>query len=90
MKNTLIAGFAIIALAVFAAQQSGIQNDHSTIACGGSTNVLISCGGCGGGTNNLIACGGGTNELIVCGGSTNELIVCGGSTNSLSCALALR
>lgn len=77
MKKIFLAGFAVIALAVFAAQQSGIHNGHSTIACSG-------------GTNDLIACGGGTNDLIACGGGTNNLIACGGGTNSLSCALALR
>jgi hypothetical protein len=60
MKKTFLAGFAIMVLAVFAAQQSGIHNGHSTIACGGGTNDLFSCGG---GTNELISCGGGTNIL---------------------------
>ena len=77
MKKTLLAGFAIIALAVFAARQSEIHNGHSTIACGEGTNNLIACGAC-------------TNEVIACGGCTNKLIACGDSTNSLSCALALR
>jgi hypothetical protein len=60
MKKIFLAGFAIIVLAVFAAQQSGIHNGRTTIACGGGTNELIACGG---GTNELISCGGGTNSL---------------------------
>lgn len=95
MKNLFIAGFAIIALAIFAANQSDNHGGQSAVACGGCTNSVS--GGtfaCGGETNKVLACGGCTNRVsgstLVCGGDTNKVFACGGTNTVFSILLALQ